>query len=99
MTGFGTREASWTAVVLHRFGAGRTVNRRDIGWGVWPITLCGSQSARGLAQSKTLRAWRAAQEVATAFWTAVVLHRFWSGPNVNRRDSGRVGWQTTSYVV
>jgi len=88
MTGFGTREASWTAVVLHRFGAGRTVNQCNIGWIVWPTTPYAAQSGRGLPQSKTLRAWRAVREVATASWTAVVLHRFGADRTVNSKKSG-----------
>ena len=49
--GFDTREASWTAVVLHRFSPERGEDSRQ-GF-AHPASHPRSQSARGLAQSKT----------------------------------------------
>ena len=51
------------------------------------------QSARGLAQSKTLRAVREASVNALASWTAVVLHRFFrrSAPRFGRPEPGNDG--------
>jgi putative transposase len=41
------------------------------------LTFCGSESARGQAHSKTLRAIMSARDFAAASWTAPVLWRFY----------------------
>jgi hypothetical protein len=71
--------------------------KREAGFALAKARPLCSQSARGLAHSKTLRAIRKPVDSAPAFWSAVVFHRFAStAPKLSQTSENRAKFRAVT---